>query len=84
MVHVGRQIVRRAVRRGELPGGTSPTVIVDLVVGGIQNHVISTPAHLRPRMEARMYEFGEELVDTVLRGALAPGSRPAADKNSNA
>jgi AcrR family transcriptional regulator len=84
MVTAGRQIVRRAVRRGELPSGTSPTLIIDLVVGGIQNHVISTPPHLRPQMEARMYAFGEELVDTVLRGALSSSARPSGSDRAHA
>jgi AcrR family transcriptional regulator len=74
MVRAGRQIVRRAVRRGELPADVSPTLIIDLVVGGIQNHVITTPPHLRSQMEARMYKFGEEMVDAVLRGILRGGA----------
>lgn len=67
----GRAIVRRAVDRGELPAGTSPTLIIDMVVGGIQNHVVSTPPELRAKMEARMHEYGEQLVDAVLTGTIS-------------
>ncbi len=75
-VRAGRRIVRRAVARGELPPGTSPTLIIDLVVGGTNNHIWSTPESLRPEMESRMTEFAASLVDTVLRGVL--GAEPDA------
>jgi AcrR family transcriptional regulator len=67
-IYNGRQIVHRAVERGELPRGTRPALIIDLVVGGVQNHVMSTPPSLRPQMEAQMHEYGSDLVDTVIRG----------------
>jgi AcrR family transcriptional regulator len=71
MVRMGRQIVRRAVGRGELPPQMSPTLVIDLVVGGATNHVMSTPPALRPHMEARIDQFGAELVEAVLRGVSA-------------
>lgn len=70
-VRAGRQIVRRAVTRGELPQGTWPSLIIDLVVGAMLNHVMSTPPSLRAKMEASLGGFGEEVVDTVLRGVAA-------------
>jgi AcrR family transcriptional regulator len=78
LVTAGRAIVRRAVTRGELPEGTSPTLIVDLVVGGIQNHVLSTPADLRPKMELQMYDYAQEMVDAVLLGTGATRAAPSA------
>jgi AcrR family transcriptional regulator len=69
-VRAGRQIVRRAVARGELPSQMSPTLIIDLVVGGVQNHVLSTPPSLRPEMESGMHDFAQDLVESVLRGVL--------------
>ena len=75
-VRLGRQIVRRAVARGELPPQMSPTLIIDLVVGGVTNHVMSTPPELRPEMETRMGDFGAHLVDAVLRGVSAEISPP--------
>ena len=77
MVRLGRQIVRRAVSRGELPPQMSPTLIIDLVVGGATNHVMSTPPSLRSDMAARMDHFGAELVDAVLRGVSAEIPSPA-------
>lgn len=71
LVRLGRQIARRAVARGELPAEMSPTLIIDLVVGGAMNHVMSTPASLRAEMETRMDYFGHELVEAVLRGVSA-------------
>src|ERR1700761_3673808 len=70
-IRAGRQIVRRAVARGELPADTRPSLIIDLVVGAMQNHVLSTPPPLRAEMMASLPGFGEDLVDTVLRGVSA-------------
>jgi AcrR family transcriptional regulator len=70
-VRAGRRIVRRAIARGELPERTRPSLVIDLVVGAMQNHVLSTPASLRPEMVASLEGFGEDLVDTVLRGVSA-------------
>jgi AcrR family transcriptional regulator len=71
LVLAGRAIVRRAIGRGELPEGSSPSLIIDLVVGGIHNHIFSTPPDLRPKMEERMYDYAEQLVDAVLLGTGA-------------
>lgn len=72
-VRDGRRIVRRAIQRGELPAGTSPTLVMDLLVGAVHNHVVSTPPSLRAAMEARMSAYARQLVDAVLRGVGAVG-----------
>jgi AcrR family transcriptional regulator len=77
LIRLGRQIVRRAVARGELPTEMSPALVMDLVVGGAMNHVMSTPASLRAEMESRMSKFGDELVEAVLRGVSARTPVPA-------
>ena len=46
----------------------TPTLLTDLVVGGIHNHVIATPPALRPERESQMYAYAEQLVDAALRG----------------
>jgi hypothetical protein len=56
-----------------LPKGTSPTLALDLIVGGVTNHVAATPTDLRPAMEWKMHAYGETLVDTILRG-ISPQS----------
>jgi len=68
MVQQGRAIVRRAIARGELPARANPGVILDLLVGGVVNHVISTPPPLRERMLAEVDVFITMIVDVVLQG----------------
>jgi AcrR family transcriptional regulator len=66
----GRGIVRRAIARGEVPAGVDPGLLMDLVVGGVTNHVTTTPARLKPAMMRKTAAFVETLVDAALAGAL--------------
>jgi AcrR family transcriptional regulator len=68
-IRQGRAIVRRAIARGEIAASVNPGLLMDLVVGGVTNHVSTTPPRLRPAMISKMIAFTELLVDTVLRGA---------------
>ncbi|BEL05549.1 TetR/AcrR family transcriptional regulator [Actinoplanes sichuanensis] len=68
VVAPSRAMVHRAAARGELPAGTDPGLVIDLVVGAVQNHVLTTPPELRDRMQERMHAYAEQVVDTVLRG----------------
>lgn len=68
LVHEGRSIVRRAIARRELPETVNPGLVMDLVVGAVNNHVISTPPRLQARMLATADAFIESLVDVVMRG----------------
>lgn len=68
MVMAGREIVRRGIRRGQLPTDTSPALVLDLVFGGVLNHANSTTAALRPQVMATADEFANTLVTVVLRG----------------
>lgn len=61
-----REIVRRAIIRGELPEGTSATLIMDTICGGAINHVTSTPPELRDEVRAGMGSYAQRLVDFVL------------------
>lgn len=70
-VRQGRAVVRRAIARGELPADVNPGLVMDLVVGGVTNHVETTPARLRAAMLARRDDFIADLVQTVLRGVGA-------------
>jgi AcrR family transcriptional regulator len=67
-VRASRILIRRGLRRGELPPDTSPTLIGDLVVGAILVHVMATPVHLTDTVRRRSEAYLETLVDTVLRG----------------
>ncbi|WP_439813589.1 TetR/AcrR family transcriptional regulator [Zavarzinia sp. CC-PAN008] len=64
----GRAIVRRAIARGEVVEHVNPGLLMDLVVGGVTNHVGTTPLRLREAMLDKMEAFTSDLVDTVLRG----------------
>lgn len=76
-IRQGRAIVRRAIARGEIAGGTNPGLLMDLVVGGVINHVATTPLRLRGAMVAKMDAFTTDLVDTALRGI---GAAPSEDR----
>ncbi|QJR02279.1 TetR/AcrR family transcriptional regulator [Sphingobium yanoikuyae] len=69
MVLQGRRIVRRALDRGELPAEAKPGLIMDLLIGGITNRIISTPPQLRNKMLANSKIFIKETVDVILSGA---------------
>ncbi len=68
MVHQGRGIVRLAIQRGDLPQAANPGMIMDLLVGGIINHIISTPRRLRDAMLEDRPHFVRRMVDLVLAG----------------
>ena len=61
-----RALVRRAVQRGEIDSGITPTLIADLVAGAITTHVRSTPPELA--QIAHTEKYVTQLVSVVLRG----------------
>ena len=76
-IRQGRAIVRRAIARGEIADSVNPGLLMDLVVGGVVNHVSTTPLRLRGAMVAKMDAFTTDLVDTALRGI---GAAPSEDR----
>lgn len=74
MVQQGRAIVRRAVAREEIPAATRPALILDILIGAIINHVVSTPERMHERMRARFDEFVTSLVDLIVLGVAGPAS----------
>lgn len=72
MVQQGRAIVQRAVARKEIPATTPPALILDILIGAVINHVVSTPERLRGRMTSRFDEFVTSLVDLVVMGVTRP------------
>ena len=69
MVHQGRGIVRRAIERGDLPAAANPGMIMDLLVGSLINHIVSTPRRLRDAMIENGPQFLRSVVDLILVGA---------------
>ncbi|MGU3293181.1 TetR-like C-terminal domain-containing protein [Williamsia sp. M5A3_1d] len=65
-----RQIVRRAVSRGELPRSTSTTLLLELVTGAILTHSLFSQAHEGPAAPARI-KHSTLVSDNLLR-ALMP------------
>jgi AcrR family transcriptional regulator len=68
MVHQGRGIIRKAIQRGDLPEAVNPGMIMDLLIGSIINHIISTPRRLRDAMMEGGPRFVRTIVDVVLAG----------------
>lgn len=64
-----RALVHDAVTRGELPEGSSPTIVLDALIGAITNHVLSTPPELFEQMQANGPAYIDSLIDFVLAGA---------------
>jgi AcrR family transcriptional regulator len=69
VIHQGRNIVRKAIARGEFPSGANPALIMDLLIGAIINHIISTPQRLRSRMLDQADRFVSDVVDIIMAGA---------------
>jgi AcrR family transcriptional regulator len=75
-VRESRTLIRRGLRRGELPKHVSPTLIGDLIVGSNLVHVMATPVHLTDTVRRQSTEYLDTPIDTVLAGAAAvPDSR---------
>jgi AcrR family transcriptional regulator len=65
-----RAIVRRGIRRGELPEDTSVTFLLDALCGGAMNHALTTPPELRGGLVEAAGEYAERFVDFVLASVL--------------
>jgi AcrR family transcriptional regulator len=65
-----RAMVRRAVARGELPPGASPTVVLDMLSGGIMSHALATPPDLLEKARRGLTEYLDSLIDAILWGVL--------------
>ncbi len=70
-VLAARAIVRRGIARGELRAGTSVTYLLDAICGGVLNHVLATPTHLRGAIEEGKRQYVHSFVDFVLSSVTA-------------
>ncbi|GLX93367.1 MULTISPECIES: TetR/AcrR family transcriptional regulator [Herbidospora] len=64
-----RQMIRRAIARGELGPEASPTLILDTLLGAVLQHVLATPEELREDMRAQAPAYADRLIDFVLTAA---------------
>ena len=71
---VARETVDRAVSRGELPAGTRPEFVFDLVRGAVVHNFLMVPAGMVDAWRARRAQFAEEIVDVALAGLRAQGA----------
>jgi AcrR family transcriptional regulator len=74
-VHAARLIIRRAIARGDLPRGVSPTLVLDTAIGAVLNHYLSTPRELRPAIARKAGIYTEQIVDFVLAAVLGTAKR---------
>lgn len=74
---MAQETVDRAVARGELPRGTRPELVFDLVRGATVHNFLQVPTGMEEAWRARRPAFAEEVVDVVLAGlrARAAGGR---------
>ena len=65
-VRAARAMVHRAIDRGELPGATSVTLLLDTFFGAVTMHAQSTPPRLRRKVSAEVDDYAHQLVDFLL------------------
>jgi AcrR family transcriptional regulator len=72
-----RAIVRRAIRRGELPPSTSVTLLLDALTGATLSHVLATPPSRRDQLARSAPRYAQELVDFLLARSRDAATAPA-------
>jgi AcrR family transcriptional regulator len=63
---IGRDIILRAIDRGELRRGTSPALVLDAVAGTIMHHALMTPHDKMAALAEVSAQYAEVVVDFVL------------------
>jgi AcrR family transcriptional regulator len=70
-VMAARSMVRRAIKRGEIPADTPVSMVLDGLCGALLNHALSTPSQLRNHARATLPNYLDRLVEFVLAGSDA-------------
>lgn len=70
-----RAMVRRGIARGEIDPDASVTLLLDCLVGGATNHVLSTPPELEAQLSENVDGFAQDLVEFLLRAGSTPSAR---------
>jgi len=63
-----KRIVQRAIARGEIDRDVDASLVMDMLVGGITNHVLHAPPNRWPALVRRIDPFITALIGAVLRG----------------
>lgn len=71
-IKAARAIVRRGIARGEIPPGTSVTLLLNTLAGGAMMQAMSTPADRRAALAADTGRHARRLVDFLLNAVTAP------------
>lgn len=66
---VARQIVRRAVARGELPEDTAIDLVLEAINGAIYTRASTTRPRARAKLHRQREQFVDDLLELVLGGA---------------
>jgi len=63
-----REVTRRAIARGEVPAGTPPTLLPDIVIGSFSTHWAYTPDKTAQSYFDSIEAYGARLVETIIAG----------------
>lgn len=74
-IGAGRNIIQRAISRGELKPGTSSALILDAVSGSLEHRLAFIPEGRRAAFELRIDDYLQSMVDFVLAAATSPHAR---------
>nr|WP_308251836.1 TetR/AcrR family transcriptional regulator [Pseudonocardia sp. KRD291] len=66
-----RAMVRRGIARGDVDADTSVTLLLDCLVGGAMNHVVTTPPEFEAQLAVNVERYARELVDFLFRAVAA-------------
>jgi len=71
-IRAARAIVRRGIKRGELPFGTSVTLLLDTLAGGAMMHALQMPSERRPELTRDVAAHARRLVDFLFSSLATP------------
>ncbi|AEV84684.1 transcriptional regulator [Actinoplanes sp. SE50] len=71
-IQAARDIVRRGVARGELPGTVSVSLLLETLIGGAMMHAMTTPADRRAALAEEAGSHARQLVDFLLHAVASP------------
>ena len=68
LIREAKAIVYRAIERRDLPVGSDASLVMDVIVGAIANHISTTPPEKKDQMIADAPEYLERLIALVMKG----------------